>query len=63
MIIRTADITDLDDIAAIEAACFPPAEAAARDEFKERLTYYGNHFWLMFEGGNVTRHKEWQKSA
>ena len=41
MIIRTADIMDLDDIAAIEAACFPPAEAAARDEFKERLTYYG----------------------
>lgn len=53
MIIRTADITDLDDIAAIEAACFPPAEAAARNEFKERLTYYGNHFWLMFEGGKL----------
>ena len=53
MIIRTADIMDLDDIAAIEAACFPPAEAAARDEFKERLTYYGNHFWLMFEGGKL----------
>lgn len=50
MVIRTAKITDLDDIAAIEAACFPTAEAATKEEFKERLTYYARHFWLMFEG-------------
>ena len=49
MVIRTAEITDLDDIAAIEAACFPPTEAATKEDFKERLTYYAKHFWLMFE--------------
>lgn len=47
--IRTAFLTDLDAIAAVEAECFPPAEAATREEFAERLKHYANHFWLMFD--------------
>ena len=47
--IRTAVEQDLDAIAAVEAACFPAAEAATRAEFAERLRYYGNHFWLLWE--------------
>lgn len=50
MKIREATIDDLDAVTAVEAACFPPAEAATRGEFEERLKYYGNHFILMFEG-------------
>lgn len=50
MVIRTATIKDLDAVTAVEAECFPPAEAATRKDFEGRLTAYGNHFWLMFEG-------------
>ena len=32
MLIRTATIEDLQQIAEVEAACFPPAEAATEDE-------------------------------
>lgn len=49
MTIRTATINDLKEIAAVEAACFPAAEAATKEEFSERIQYYGNHFWLMFD--------------
>ena len=51
--IRTARISDLDAVAAVEAACFPAAEAATREEFAGRLAYYANHFWLMFEDGKL----------
>ena len=34
----------------MEAECFPAAAAATKEEFAERIKYYGNHFWLMFEG-------------
>lgn len=49
MKIRTATIDDLEAIAAVEAECFPKAEAATKEEFAERLKYYSNHFWLMFD--------------
>ena len=48
--IRTATMADLDKIARVEAECFPASEAATPEEFKERLTHYADHFWLMFEG-------------
>ena len=50
MEIRTATLKDLDAVSAVEAACFPAAEAATPAEFEERLRYYGGHFWLMFDG-------------
>ena len=50
MEIRTATFKDLDAVSAVEAACFPAAEAATPAEFAERLRYYGSHFWLMFDG-------------
>ena len=49
-IVRTATLADLDAVAAVEAACFPPAEAATEAQFAERIRHYGNHFWLMFDG-------------
>ena len=50
MIIRTAALEDLKAVSAVEAECFPPAEAAPEEEFEKRLRFYGNHFWLMFDG-------------
>ena len=49
MKIRTATIEDLDAVTAVEAECFPAAEAATKEEFQDRLIHYGSHFWLMFE--------------
>ena len=47
--IRTATPNDLDAIAAVEAACFPAAEAATKEKFAGRLAHYADHFWLLFE--------------
>ena len=33
MIIRTANMDDLDAVASVEALCFPPAEAATKEVF------------------------------
>lgn len=49
MIIRTATIDDLDEIHNVETKCFSENEAATKKEFEERLKYYPNHFWLIFE--------------
>ena len=53
MTIRTATIEDLEAVSAVEAECFPPAEAATKEEFEKRLTHYGKHFWLMFDGDKL----------
>ena len=52
-IIRTASIDDLNAVSAVEAECFPPAEAASKADFERRIRAYGNHFWLMFENGQL----------
>ncbi len=49
MNIRYATVEDIEAIAAVEAECFPLAEAATEKDFIGRVKYYGNHFWLMFE--------------
>ena len=49
MKIRTATLADLEAIAAVEAECFPLAEAATKEEFAGRLEHYAQHFWLMFD--------------
>ena len=47
MHIRTAVLADLPAMTAVEAACFPAAEAATEADFAKRLAVYPNHFWLM----------------
>lgn len=49
MLLRTADINDLDAVARAETACFPPTEAATKEEFAARLEHYPGHFWLLFK--------------
>ena len=53
MDIRTATMDDLEQIAAVERACFPAAEAATREEFAQRLAHYADHFWLMLDGARL----------
>ena len=53
MEIRNATLNDLSAIAAVEAECFPAAEAATAEEFAGRLAQYANHFWLLFEQGEL----------
>ena len=49
MLIRHATLNDLPAIAAVEAACFPAAEAASADALRERLMVYSDCFWLMID--------------
>ena len=51
--IRHARMVDIDAITAVEAACFPATEAATREEFEGRIQYYGDHFWLLYEGDQL----------
>ena len=46
--IRTATLDDLDAVAAGGAAGFPRGGA-----LDDRLAHYGDHFWLMFDGGTL----------
>lgn len=55
MYLRKAKPENLDVIASVEAACFPPAEAASRERLKERLDRYPECFWIGFDQyGTVT---------
>jgi len=45
--VRTASMADLTAVTAVEAACFPAAEAATEQDFRKRLAVYPNHFWLL----------------
>lgn len=49
MILRKADINDLEEISIIESRCFPPEQAAGREQFGERLKDYPQHFLLLCE--------------
>ena len=50
MNIRKATTDDLDIVTNIESTCFPLAEAAPREAFKERLAHYADHFLIIFDG-------------
>ena len=64
--LRRATEADLDAVTALEAACFPPAEAADRSAFDWRLRCYAHHFWVLeregqlisFVNGPVTKERD-----
>lgn len=66
MNIRRATLSDLEAISKVELLCFPLAEAATKESFKNRLTYYPDFFWLLedekeiigFVNGMSTNKKE-----
>ena len=51
--IRKATLADCAAITALEAACFPPAEAAPYDSFVARLNAFPDRFWLLFLDGEL----------
>ena len=53
MEIRHATINDLEAITAVEAECFPAAEAATRESIKGRLEVFADHFWLLEDGNTL----------
>ena len=53
MEIRHATINDLEAITAVEAECFPAAEAATRESIKGRLEVFADHFWLLEDGDTL----------
>ena len=54
MLIRHATMEDLDAIEAVEAACFPPAEAATNESLTARVATYPEHFWLLINTDAMT---------
>lgn len=53
MEIRQATIDDLTEITALEAVCFPPAEAAPKAAFESRLKVFADYFWLLLDDGKL----------
>ena len=53
MQIRHATMEDIKQIVVVEERCFPPAEAAREEDFRERLSVYPNHFWLLLDRENI----------
>ena len=51
--ITHATLDDLDELAAVEAACFPPAEAASRARIEDRLRHFADWFFLLREDGRI----------
>lgn len=51
--IRLVRPEDLDAVAAVEAACFPAAEAAGKKQFQERIAAFGKHFYVMECGEEI----------
>lgn len=47
MKIRNACMADLEAVAVMEKRCFPEAEAASLEAFRERIDAFGDHFWLL----------------
>lgn len=53
LVIRPAVMPDLDRCAEIEAACFPPGQAASRERIRSRIEAYGDHFLVGELDGRV----------
>ena len=53
MEIRKATLKDIEAIAAVEAECFPPAEAAGLESITKRVSVFPDYFWLLFDGDKL----------
>lgn len=51
--IRKGTIDDAEALAAVEAECFPKAEAATAEQIRSRLSVYPNHFLLLYADGKI----------
>ncbi|MBI6875160.1 GNAT family N-acetyltransferase [Clostridium aciditolerans] len=46
IIIRQASIEDLDEVAKVEASCFPEAEAATKESLEQRINTFPESFFV-----------------
>lgn len=53
MIIRPVTMEDLETVAEVERICFPPAEAAGRDEFFRRIQAFPDSFFVAELDGTI----------
>lgn len=53
IIIRKVQPEDLETVTAIEAECFPPAEAAERDSIRERIAAFPDSFLVAEHDGRM----------
>lgn len=53
MKIRHACEEDIEALAAIEQQCFPPLQAAGFKEIQQRVSVYGDHFFLLEKEGKI----------
>lgn len=51
--VRQARKEDLRTLAAIEAECFPAAEAASESDLRARFEIFGEHFWVLEADGEI----------
>ncbi|WP_326503133.1 GNAT family N-acetyltransferase [Rothia nasimurium] len=51
--VRQAQQEDLPTLAAIEAECFPQAEAASESDLRARFEVFGEHFWVLEADGQI----------
>lgn len=51
--IRNVTIKDLDAVTAVEAACFPAAEAAERESFESRIASFPECFFVAEKDGEI----------
>ena len=51
MVIKHAFRKDIAALTAVETHAFRPQRPRQTKEFIDRVQYYGNHFWLLYEGG------------
>lgn len=54
--IRLAKTDDIDRMAEIEALCFPSAEAASLESFKQRFAVFAECFYVLEVDGHVVGH-------
>lgn len=51
--IRLVTMDDLDAVTAVEAECFPAAEAATRSSFEQRIRTFPESFFVAVHGGRI----------
>ena len=51
--IRQVTMEDLDRVTEVEALCFPPAEAADRQAFEERIRRFPDSFFVAEKDGQI----------
>ena len=53
MVIRHADMRDLDAVTKLEADSFIPSEAATKEKYEYRLKHFSDCFWLLDDFGEI----------